>query len=148
MWNYTKWNLQLIKYFAGTTTICWKATESWTMFDGRWPRSSVATFIYIACVSHRSCGISAGMLLHFCMICILVVLPPLMALVTFLATFYLCIGEGIYFCSGGSYEINCIKLLVDWYQQRYLQFFTCNTKWILSVFMCHIHAMSKTGQMS
>jgi len=79
------------------------------MFNGCWPGSSVAIFIYIACVSHRSCGISAGMVLHFCMICILVVLPPLMVLVSFLVTFYLCIGEGIYFCSGGSYEINCIK---------------------------------------
>jgi len=83
------------------------------MFDGCWPGSSVATFIYIACVSHRSCGISAGMVLYFC---ILVVLPPLMVLVTFLATKYLCIGEGIYFCSGGSYEIKCVKQLVDWYK--------------------------------
>lgn len=73
----------------------------------------MAVFIYIACVSHRSCGISAGMILHFYMIWIHVVLPPLMALLTFLVTFFLCIGEGIYFCSGSGYEINCIKQLVD-----------------------------------
>jgi hypothetical protein len=107
------------------------------MFDGCWPGSGVATFIYTACVSHRSCGISAGVVLQFCMICIFVVLPLLMALLTFLATFCLCIGEGIYFCSGGGYDINCIKQVVDWYQQGYLQFFTCITKCILSVFMCH-----------
>jgi len=113
------------------------------MFDGCWPGSSVAAFIYIACVSHRSCGISAGMVLHFYMIWLLVVLPPLMVLLTFLATFYRYIFEGIYFCSGSSYEINCVKQLVDWYQQGYIQFFTCNTKCILSVFMCRIHTTSK-----
>jgi len=98
------------------------------MFDGCWPGSSVAAFIYIACVSHRSCGISPGLVLHLYMTFVLVVFPPLMVLVTFLVTFCLCIGEGIYSSSGSSYEINCLKQLVDWYQQGYLQFFICNTK--------------------
>ena len=85
------------------------------MFDGCWPGSRLATFICITCVSHRSCGISAGMVPHFYMIRMLVVLSALMALLTFLATCCLCIFEGIYFCSGTSYEINCINLVVEWF---------------------------------
>jgi hypothetical protein len=52
------------------------------MFDGCWPGSRLATFFCITCVSHRSCGISAGMVPHFYMIRILVVLSALMALLT------------------------------------------------------------------